>query len=45
MVARTGKGRLSAAERAFRSRQAQALKEEIVRTGRKLWGWCAGRTP
>jgi len=37
MVVRTGKGRLSAAERAFRSRHAQALKEEIVRTGRKLW--------
>ena len=37
MVVRTAKGRLSAAERAFRSRRALALKEEIVRTGRKLW--------
>ena len=37
MVQRNASRRLSSAERAFRSAKARALKEEIVRTGRKLW--------
>jgi L-fuculose-phosphate aldolase len=37
MAAGRSARRLSPAERAFRSPRARALKEEIVRTGRKLW--------
>jgi L-fuculose-phosphate aldolase len=37
MVTNRRSRRLSSAERAFRSREARALKDEIVRTGRKLW--------
>jgi L-fuculose-phosphate aldolase len=37
MAVTGGRRRLSAAERAFRSPEALALKQEVVRAGRKLW--------